>query len=431
MRLKLFTKQWMGCFLLVFTIHFAHGQVTVSGTLTDAEDNTPLIGVNIIIQGTSQGTITDFDGNYTIEVPDGNTVLEYSYTGYRSQAVTVGTQREISLKMAPNATALEEVVVVGYTTRKRGELTGSVSTVDNEVLERTPNKDLVKSLSGRVPGLIAVDRGGYPGSTNDVTLLIRGKSTLGDNSPLILVDGVPSESFAHLSPADIESLSVLKDGAAAIYGARAANGVILITTKRGQTGKPQINLTSTYTLSTLSSIPRLMNSEQYAIYENEIAERNGFVTPYTAEDISNFAAGTDPIRYPSTDWYDLTFADYSPEWRNTLSISGGTERVNYFVSGDHIDMVGLYESGDLNFTQYQLRSNVDIKLHESFSVGIDLAGRFGDRNEPGVDAGFIYKHIYTNEPTEVGVYPNGLVAWGGENGANPFIMSSSRIWFYQ
>ncbi len=426
MKLKLFTKRWWGCLLLVFVTHFAYGQITVSGTITDAADNTPLIGVTVLIKGSTSGTVTDIDGSYSLGVPDANTVLAFSYTGYENIEVAVGDQRVIDLKMAASATALEEVVVVGYTTRKRGELTGSVSTVSNEDLERTPNKDLTKSLSGRVPGLIVVDRGGYPGSTDDITLLIRGKSTLGNNAPLILVDGVPSESFAHLSPADIESLSVLKDGAAAIYGARAANGVILITTKRGKTGAPKVNLTSTFTLSTLSSIPNMMSSEQYAIYENEHSERNGLALPYTQEDINNFAAGNDPIRYPNTDWYDVTFADYSPEWRNTISVAGGTDRVNYFVSGDHISQEGLYESGDLNFKQYQLRTNVDIKLHETFKVGVDLAGRFGDRNEPGVDDGFIYKHIYTNEPTEVAVYPNGLVAWGGENGANPFIMSSSE-----
>ena len=428
MKLKLFTKRWWGCFLLIFATHFGFGQINVSGTITDAADNSPLIGVTVLIQGSSTGAITDIDGSYSISVPDANAVLAFSYTGYENQEIVVGDQRVIDLNMSTSSTALEEVVVVGYTTRKRGELTGSVSTVSNEDLERTPNKDLAKSLSGRVPGLIVNDRGGYPGSTDDddITLLIRGKSTLGNNAPLILIDGIPAASFSHLSPADIESLSVLKDGAAAIYGARAANGVILITTKRGKSGKPEINFSSIYTQSTLSSIPKLMSSEQFAIYENESAERNNFVAPYTQEDINNYAAGTDPIRYPNTDWYDATFADYSPEWRNTISVSGGSDKVNYFVSGDHISQEGLYESGDLKFEQYQIRSNIDIWLHKTFKVGVDLSGRFGERNEPGVDDGFIYKHIYTNEPTEVVTYPNGLPGWGGENGANPFIMASNE-----
>ncbi len=399
---------------------------TVSGTVTDQEG--PLIGVNVVIKGTGTGTVTDFDGKYSLEVEDGATLV-FSYTGYEAQEIVVGNQAVINITMVVSSQALEEVVVIGYTTRKRGELTGSVSTVDNEVIERTTNKDLAKSLAGKVPGLIVSDRGGYPGSTNDISILIRGKSTLNNNSPLILIDGIPASSFSHLTPQDIESLSVLKDGAAAIYGARAANGVILITTKRGKIGKPEINLSSSFNLSTFSAAPQLMSSEQYAIYSNEAAERNGTALPFTTEQISQYASGNDPINFPSTDWLDLTFADYSPEWRNTLSISGGSDNVNYFVSGDYIDQVGLFESGDLNFKQYQIRTNLDIKLFDQLKMGVDLSGRFGDRNEPGVDDGFIYKHIYTNEPTEVGIYPNGLVAWGGENGANPFIMSSNESGF--
>lgn len=398
----------------------------VSGVITDADG--PLIGATVLVKGTGSGTITDFDGKYELEVENDEAVLVFSYTGYSQQEVVVGAQSTINITLASNSEVLEEVVVVGYTTRKKGELTGSVSTVNSEDIERTTNKDLAKSLSGKVPGLIVVDRGGYPGD-NDMTLLIRGKSTLGNNAPLILIDGIPAESFSHLSPQDIESLSVLKDGAAAIYGARAANGVILVTTKRGKSGKPVINLSSSYNISSFSATPTLMSSEQYAIYSNEAAERNGTALPFTSEQINNYANGNDPIRFPSTDWSDLTFADYSPEWRNTISVSGGSDNVNYFVSGDHIDQVGLYESGDLQFKQYQLRSNIDIKLHETFKVGVDVSGRFGDRSEPGVDAGFIYKHIYTNEPTEVGVYPNGLAGWGGENGANPLIMSSNESGF--
>jgi len=420
----LFLKPWLMCLMMLFVAHASMGQITVTGTLTDATDKTTLIGVNIVVQGTTQGTTTDANGKFSLEVPDENSVLVFSYTGYEDQAFTVGSQRTFDLAMSAGSTALDEVVVVGYTTRKRGELTGSVSTVGSEDIERTTNKDVVKSLSGKVPGLIVADRGGYTGDS-DVTLLIRGKSTLGNNAPLVLVDGIPSESFAFLNPTDIESISVLKDGAAAIYGARAANGVILITTKRGRSGKPTVNLSSAYSLSTLSSQPRLMSSEQFAIYNNEAAERSGLELPYSQDDIDRYAAGNDPL-FPSTDWYAATMADFAPEWRNTISISGGSDRVNYFVSGDHIDQTGLFESGDLNFKQYQLRSNIDIKIHDYVKLGVDVAGRFGNRNEPGVESSFIYKHIYTNFPTEVDVHPNGLNAWGGENGANPLIMSSSE-----
>ncbi len=399
-------------------VHISWAQQTVTGQVLDAAGGDPLIGVNIIEQGTANGTITDLDGNYMLTVSS-DAVLEFSFTGFSTQSIAVDGQSTINVNMAEEATALNEVVVVGYTTRKKGELTGSVATLDNEIIERTTNKDVAKSLAGKVPGLIVSDRGGYPGSDSDITLLIRGKSTLGNNAPLVLIDGIPTESFSHLAPTDIESLSVLKDGAAAIYGARAANGVILITTKRGRDGKPVINVGSTYSSSSLSRRPDLMDAEQYAIYRNEAAERYGLELPFSDADIQQYASGA----LPSTDWYDATIADSAPEWRHTLSVSGGADRVNYFVSGDYIDQEGLFRSGGVNFEQYQLRSNIDIKVHDKVKLGVDVSGRFGDRNEPGVDQSFIYKHIYTNEPTEPAIYDNGLMAWGGENGANPVIMS--------
>ena len=424
MIIKCFTKQLWAGILLFFAVHLAYGQMEVSGTVTDAADGTTLIGVNILIKDSGTGTVTDIDGNYTLSVPDANTVLVFSYTGFDNQEITVGNQSNINVAMSAGSAILDEVVVVGYTTRKRGELTGSVSTLGGEKIKQTANLDVTKSLSGKVPGLIISDRGGYPGSTNDLTVLIRGKSTLGNNNPLILVDGIPAASLSFLSPGDIGSLSVLKDGAAAIYGARAANGVILVTTKRGKEGGPRFNFRSTYGVSSFTNTPNLMSSEQYAIYRNEAAERNFLPAPFTQEQINQFATTG-----PNTDWADVTFAKSSPRLRNTLSISGGSDKISYFISGDRIDETGLFESGDLNFQQNQFRSNLDIKLHERFSVGIDLAGQFGTRNEPGVPVDFIYKHIYTNEPTEVAVHPNGLIAWGGENGANPVIMSSSESGF--
>ncbi|MEO0470440.1 MAG: TonB-dependent receptor plug domain-containing protein, partial [Bacteroidota bacterium] len=236
-------------------------QQTVTGTVLASDTKEPLTGASVRVEGTIIGSLTDEKGVFSLKVENENAVLLVSYFGYSNQKVELAGRDNVEIGLEPADNTLNDVVVVGYTTRKKGEVTGSVSTINSEVIERTTNKDLAKSLAGRVPGLIINDRGGYPGSTNDVTLLIRGRSTLGNNAPLILIDGIPAESFSHLSPQDIASLSVLKDGAAAIYGARAANGVILITTKRGNSFKPQISLTSTYNLSTFSSTPRFMSSE--------------------------------------------------------------------------------------------------------------------------------------------------------------------------
>ncbi len=402
-------------------------QKAISGKVID-KTGLALPGVTIMAKGTNAGTITNEDGIYTLPGISEGMTLVFSFVGMKTQEIVVGKQLNINVTLEEESIGLEEVVALGYTTRKKGEVTGSVSTVNSETIERSSNKDLEKSLAGKVPGLIVNDRGGYPGGDN-VSILIRGKSTLNNNEPLILIDGITAGDFSSLSPQDIESLTVLKDGAAAIYGARAANGVILITTKRGKSGKLNINLSSSYTVSSFSNSPKLMSSAQYATYQNEYSARNGINLPFTQDQINKYAAGNDPINFPSTDWADLTFAKTSPESRTSLSISGGADKVNYFVSGDYMDQVGMYKSGDLNFKQYQVRSNLDIKLTEDFKLGIDLSGRFGEANEPGVDAGYIYKHIYTNEPTQVGVYPNGLVAWGGENGSNPYIMSSSKSGF--
>lgn len=399
-------------------------QSEISGTVTDV-NGVPLPGVNILVQGTTKGAQTDFDGNYTLDVGSSNAVLEFSYIGYKTQVIPVNGKSVINVTLEEDLGLLDEVVVVGYTTRKRGDVTGSVSTIKAEKLEQAGTKDLAKSLAGKVSGLIISDRGGYPGSTGDISLLIRGKSTLGNNSPLVLIDGIETGSFSHLAPQDIASLTVLKDGAAAIYGARAANGVILITTRRGKVGKPKISLSSSYNLSSFSATPDLMSSSQFATYKNEIAERAGTALPYTPQQIADFASGN----APNTNWQDETFSTSSPESRNTLSISGGNENVNYFVSGDVIDQIGLYKSKDLSFKQNQIRSNIDINLFNGFKLGVDLSGRFGKNKEPGVDDGYIYKHIYTNDPTQVAFHPNGLPAWGGENGANPAVMSSDKSGF--
>ncbi|MCG8581849.1 MAG: TonB-dependent receptor [Bacteroidales bacterium] len=425
---------WLRAFIVAFlslTINlasvYAQGN-TITGTVKGT-DGLTLPGVTVALKGTTTGTITDIDGNFTLNNVPADATIVISFVGMTTQEFAVGSQTVFNVTLESSTIGLDEVVAIGYTVRKKGEVTGSISTVNAEEISNSSSQDLAKSLSGKVPGLIITDRGGYPGETDNQTLLIRGNATLGNNAPLILIDGITAGSFNHLSPQDIESLTVLKDGAAAIYGARAANGVILITTKRGKAGKPVFNLSSSYNISSFSARPDLMSSEQYAIYENEIAERNGTALPYTQEDIAKYASGEDPLNYPSTDWADLTFADHSPELRTSLSVSGGSENVKYFVSGDYVDQVGMYESGDLNWKQYQVRSNLDIKLWEDFTLGVDLSGRFGTRMQPGVDAGYIYKHIYTNLPTEVGYYPNGLPGWGGENGANPAVMSSSKSGF--
>lgn len=402
--------------------------IEVSGTVSD--ESGPLPGATVLVKGTTNGTTTDFDGNYKITVEDSNAILVFSFIGFQEQEIVVGNQTVINVTLEQN-NSLDEIVVVGYTSKKRGEVTGSISTLKAEDIENTSNKEIAKSLAGRVTGLIVSDRGGLPGSNNDVTLLIRGQATLNNNAPLILIDGIPAGvgTFNQLSPQDIENLSILKDGSAAVYGNRAANGVILVTTKRGKSGKPRISASTSYSISSFSSTPNLMSSEQFAIYENETADRFGNALPFTQSDIDNYASGSDPVNFPNNNWFDATFADTAPETRTSISISGGTDKANYFVSADNINREGIFESGDTDFKQNQIRSNIDVKITDDIKISADLSGRFSKSRAPGVPLGFIYKHIYTNLPTELGVFPNGLLARGGENGANPIIMSSRTAGF--
>ncbi|WP_157492941.1 SusC/RagA family TonB-linked outer membrane protein [Echinicola pacifica] len=398
----------------------------IKGVVSD-ETGQGMPGASILEKGTTNGTVTGLNGEYEISVAE-DAILVFSFIGYQSLEIPVGDTNVINALMELDDSELDEVVVVGYGTRTRGELTGSVSTVNSEDISRSSSSNLSKSLAGKVPGLIVADRGGYPG-TDQTTFLIRGTSTLNNNSPLIILDGVPTGNFSFLAPGDIESITVLKDAAAAIYGARAANGVILVTTKRGKEGKPVVNFTTSNQWGAFTRVPQMMNSQQYATYKNEVDQSNGNPPQFSQEDIANYAAGEDPINYPNTNWYDLTMRKYSFETRNSLSISGAGKNVKYFISGNQFDQGGLFRSGDLDFKQYQIRSNLDIKVNDFLSFGADLYGSNDKRTQPGVDAGFIHKQLQTNLPTRVGQYPNGLYGIGAENGANPAVMASAASGF--
>jgi len=397
-------------------------QQTITGTVSDA--NGPLGGVTVLFKGTYKGASTDLDGNYTIKVDGDNAVLVFSYIGYESQEVIVGNQTVINVTMVENASKLDEVVVVGYGTRTRGELTGAVSTIKTEEIVRTSSNNLSKSLAGKVPGLTILDRGGYPGERGTVDVLIRGRSTLGNNEPLVVIDGVPGGDFSFLAPDDIESFSVLKDAAAAIYGARAANGVILITTKRGKIGKPSVNITHTNQIQSFTRTPTYMNSYQFTTYRNEVEARYNRSQPYSDADVINFRDSNDRVAYPNTNWHDLTLNNWANQTRNQISISGGTEAVRYFINGDLLNQGGQYKSGDLKFRQYQLRSNLDIKVNDWINLGVDLYGSSGKTIQPGASRSWVFRHFQLAFPTEVGQYPNGLYGIGAEDGANPAVMSS-------
>ncbi|PSR54037.1 TonB-dependent receptor [Adhaeribacter arboris] len=411
------------CFI-AFVEAYAQG-VTLKGKITD-ENGAALPGVTVLLKGTSTGTATGTDGSFSLPVPNAAGTLVVSFIGYLTQEVPINNQSTFNISLASDTKALEEVVVIGYGEKEKGELTGAIANINGKNIEQTSQMNLTQALQGKIPGLVVNNRGGIPGS-DDANIIIRGQSTLGNNAPLIVIDGVPRESFSHLTPNDIESISVLKDAAAAIYGARAANGVIIVKTKRGKAGQSEIRLSSNYGVSSFTSLPKYMNSYQYATWENEISERYGRAIQWTAEDLEKYRNGTSPLTHPNTDFYKEVFRDWAPQSHHNLSASGGSEKVKYYISGDYLHQDGLYKSKDLKYDQYQIRSNIDAQVTQNLNLGFDLTGRLEEQHSTATDVTsmmpFIANWAY---PYNTAYYPNGLPGVGGPQGQNPVIISSDE-----
>jgi TonB-linked SusC/RagA family outer membrane protein len=377
---------FLAAFMCFSVIAFSQQDKKISGTVTSLSGNNALPGVSILVKGTSTGTVTDIDGNYSINVPDGNNILIFSFIGFTTQEVSINERSTIDVALGEDIQSLEEIVVVGYGEQKKATATGSVSVVDGESLQKSPATNVTNTLSGRLPGLVAVTRTGEPGNDNSM-LRIRGSNTLGDNSPLIVIDGIANRDMSRLKPSDIETLTVLKDASAAIYGAQAANGVILITTKRGSEGKLQVNLNINKGWSTPTVLPEMADAASYAQMINEIKYYAGQPARYTAEEIQKFKDGSDPLLYPNTDWFAETVKPLSPQHYADISLSGGTEKLKYFVSLGTNYQDGMYYNSASNYSQADFRSNIDAKLSDNIRLSLDLSGRQENRNYPGVKSG--------------------------------------------
>lgn len=397
-------------------------KITGNVKADDAPEGLP--GVNVIVKGTNKGTVTDIDGNYNIDVPTGDAVLVFSSVGYVREEISVGDKSVINLNMVPDITALEEIVVVGYGTQKKETLTGSVSSVEGSKLKKTPVTNVSQGLAGRLPGVVAISNTGEPGY-DGVTLRIRGVNTFGDANPLVVVDGVPGRSLDRIDPSTIESVSVLKDASAAIYGAQAANGVILITTKRGTPGKPSVNLSYNQGFARPTVVPEMANAAEYATLLNEIDTYSGNPERYTADEIQKFRDGSDPWSYPNTDWYDETLKPWSPQTYGNLSVDGGTDNVKYFVSLSEKSQDGFYRNSGTKYNQYDLRSNLDFKFSDHINLYMNLNGRMEDRNFPVRSAENIFRMLMRSKPNMPAYWPNGLPGPDIEYGDNPVVISTN------
>ena len=409
----------MLCVLSVYTLT-AFAQQRVSGTVTDATGE-PVIGANIIEKGVAaNGTVTDVSGNFTLHVQP-NATLTVSFIGYVKKEIAVGNRRELQIMLQEDSRALEEVIVVGYGTQKKGVLTGSVATAKGADIVKSPAANLGQSLEGRLPGVVINNRSGRPGE-DGVSIHIRGKSTTGNNNPLILIDGIAGRgSLERISPNDIESVTVLKDATAAIYGSRSANGVILVTTKRGKSGKPVIDFNANWGLQSPTRLPEMADAATFAEFYSEIDVYDGRQPTYSAADIEKFRNGSDPIHFPNTNWAEETLRKTAPQSRYNVSVNGGAENVRYFVSGGYSDQDGLFKNGSTHYTQYDIRSNIDATIVRYLKVGLDLAGRLEKRQYSGRGDNFWI--LLRGDPHVLARWPNGLPT-NAMNTENPVIAAT-------
>ena len=383
----------------------------VTGKVVDTHGE-PIIGATIKEQGTSNGTITDFDGNFSLNVIE-NTMLEVSYIGYKTQELKAVTEKTLVITLREDTEILDEVVVVGYGSVKKGNLTTAVTSVKAEMLENRPTQSVTDALQGVVPGLNIV-QSSRPGTAS--TMQLRGATSLNDTgSPLLLIDGVPGE-FDYLNVDDIESISVLKDAAsAAIYGSRAAHGVVLVTTKRGKSGKPTLRYNGSIGINTPTDMPKMVSSAEYARVRNEAQHNIGREDLYTKEDIQKFASGEDLNRYPNTNWLELMFQN-SITTRHSLAATGGSDNIKYYLSGGFDHQTGVVP--EISQDVFNIRSNVDANITQRLKLSFDLRYILKQKDEvSGLDG--IITDIYKMNPTYVAYHTDGTYGYNNTAIVNP------------
>ncbi len=397
---------WLSLALVFCATLGALAQRTVTGTVTSSEDNTGMPGVSVTEKGTTNGTVTDVDGSYTLSVNE-NATLVFSFVGFTSQELAVGAQSTINITLSPDVKLLSEVVVVAYGTQERREITSAVASVKGSEIIKSPSINVSNSLAGRLPGLVAIGQSGEPGDDFS-TLLVRGLSTINDNRPLIVVDGVPNRSLERIDPSTIESISVVKDASAAIYGSQAANGLIIITTKRGKAGKMAVNASFNLGFTQPTRIPELTNAYEFGILHNEIDEYRSRPLYYSDNELQMLKDGSDPWRYPNTDWFDEVLKPWSVQHMTNVSVSGGSDAARVFVSFSTRYQDGFYNNSASDYRQHDMRINFDTKINEYISFSADLMGRLEDKNFPTRGSAKIFQDLTSSRPDFIAHWPNGL-----------------------
>lgn len=373
--------------------------VNVTGKVIDAATGEPLVGVNVTVQGTTQGTLTDPDGRYSINVSDANATLLFSFIGYISETVKIAGRASIDISLVTDVKALEEIVVVGYGVRKKESVTGAIAGVTSEDLERVHASTVSGALAGKLAGVSFRMADGRPGSGANVQIRNMGE-------PLYVIDGFQKDggTFNNLSPNDIESISILKDASASVYGSRGANGVVLVTTKRGKVGtKNTINVDAYTGWQNWSRFPKTVNAYEWMTGKAD-AEMNSLAqsTSITAAELDKWKAGTEN-GYKNFDWYDFIIKPNSPLNSVNINAQGGNEKINYYISGTRLFQNSVL-GRQFTFERYNINSSVDAKVAKNLKVGMQVTGRIETRDNPGVPGGDDYWAprfaLFRNRPTE-------------------------------
>ena len=418
----------------VFALSLAHsqeasaqggGKLTITGVVTD-ELGEPMIGAGVLVKNTVNGAITNLDGEYSIQVDaiGGGGVLIFSSIGYADLEVPVNGREVINVQLQLDQLQLEEVVVVGYGTQKRESVVGAISTVDVSNI-KVPSAQLSSGLAGQLAGVVAVQRSGQPGSSS-ADFYIRGVSSFqGTVIPLVLVDGVERD-IDLVDTDDIASFSILKDASAsAVYGVRGANGVILITTKKGDVGRPKVNIREETGVTQPLIMPKFVNSEQFATMYNWAADE----PRYSAEDIEMYRTHADPDLYPDVNWIETMYKPLASNQRVNVSVSGGTDVVRYFVSGSYFTESSIFKNAgnvygydsSISYDKFNFRANLDINLTESTVLTLNLANIYETRVSPGTDPGTIWSWAFSTSPNAVPYeYSDGTISRPSGTNENPW-----------
>ncbi len=413
--------------------------ISVKGRVVDA-DGLPVIGAGVTLKGTTTGVAADVDGGFTLLVPGETAVLEVSALGYVTEEVKVGKQRNFTVVLRDDTQSIEATVVVAYGTQTKATVTGALTSIDNKALIKAPVADVTNVLAGQMPGVSTVQETGQPGE-DYAKIYIRGAGSLSDSnaSPLILVDGV-ERPLNTVDPNEIESLSILKDAAStAVFGVRGANGVIIVTTKRGDTGKPRISVSSITGAQVPMSYITQSSSYDFARYYNVYQWNDGKTDPglyFTPEAIEAYRTGSDPVMFPNTQWHELMFRKAFVQTKNNINISGGSDKVRYFVSMGYMFQNGLLKQipdvpydNNYSYNRYNYRANLDFKLTETTDMKFNISGVIGNTREPLASdrdniwmLTMLWAHptaspgIVNGMPVTVVSYdalPDGLTKWNG------------------